>query len=131
MALAAEHFVGRAEELGALDAALEDASRGRPRALAVLGDAGIGKTRLLAELAHGAGEDEVPPPVGAVRELGELAGLADPGVAQHRQRPWPAAGRVLQRGVQRASSSARPTKCSAARAMGGVLATLSEACRRG
>ena len=54
MALAAEHFVGRAEELGALDAALEDASRGRPRALAVLGDAGIGKTRLLAELAHGA-----------------------------------------------------------------------------
>jgi len=52
MALAAEQLVGRAEELGALDATLDGIARGRTQAVAVLGDAGIGKTRLLAELAE-------------------------------------------------------------------------------
>src|SRR5919202_3433679 len=52
MALATEHLVGRAAELGALDAALDGIDRGRPLAVAVLGDAGMGKTRLLAELAE-------------------------------------------------------------------------------
>ncbi len=43
-------FVGRAEELGALLAALRDASSGRPQIVAVSGEPGIGKTRLLREL---------------------------------------------------------------------------------
>src|ERR1700758_5496977 len=49
MALAAEELVGRAGELGAIDAALD--GLGAPRAVAVLGAAGIGKTRLLGALA--------------------------------------------------------------------------------
>src|SRR5215475_7440249 len=46
----AEHLVGRAEELGALDRALAELERGRPAAIEVVGEPGIGKTRLLREL---------------------------------------------------------------------------------
>jgi ATP/maltotriose-dependent transcriptional regulator MalT len=49
--LVAEHLVGRAEELGALDAALDALATGRAAAVEVAGEPGIGKTRLLAELA--------------------------------------------------------------------------------
>lgn len=42
-------FVGRGDELHALDAALADAARGRGRVVLVAGDAGIGKTRLVEE----------------------------------------------------------------------------------
>ena len=51
MALLADRLVGRAEELGALDRLLEDLDRGGSAAVAVVGEPGIGKTRLLAELA--------------------------------------------------------------------------------
>jgi predicted ATPase len=44
-------FVGRAEELDRLLALLERAERGRPAVGLVAGDAGVGKTRLLDELA--------------------------------------------------------------------------------
>jgi DNA-binding NarL/FixJ family response regulator len=47
----AEHLVGRAEELGALDDALAELDRARSVALELVGEPGIGKTRLLAELA--------------------------------------------------------------------------------
>jgi len=50
MALLAEHIVGRTEELGALDCTLDDLDRGRSSAVALVGEPGIGKTRLLAEL---------------------------------------------------------------------------------
>src|SRR5581483_8000304 len=43
-------FVGRTAELDALDAALSALERGTPRAIEVVGPAGIGKSRLLAEL---------------------------------------------------------------------------------
>src|SRR6185437_10749065 len=43
-------FVGRLAELDALDAALTALEDGRPRAVEVVGPAGIGKSRLLAEL---------------------------------------------------------------------------------
>jgi ATP/maltotriose-dependent transcriptional regulator MalT len=43
-------IVGRSEELLALDHALEELNEGRPSALAILGEPGIGKTRLLREL---------------------------------------------------------------------------------
>lgn len=50
MALADAHLVGRAEELGALDRALDDVDRGVSGAIELVGEPGIGKTRLLREL---------------------------------------------------------------------------------
>ena len=54
MAVLANHFVGRSPELQELDDALEGLGAGGAVALEVLGAAGIGKTRLLGELAAGA-----------------------------------------------------------------------------
>jgi ATP/maltotriose-dependent transcriptional regulator MalT len=50
------HFVGRTAELGAIDSVLDELDAGRPAALAIVGEPGIGKTRLLAELAARADE---------------------------------------------------------------------------
>src|SRR5215471_7782610 len=49
------HFVGRADELGSLERILDELDRGRPGAIEVAGEPGIGKTRLLRELAARAG----------------------------------------------------------------------------
>jgi DNA-binding SARP family transcriptional activator len=49
---ASDAFVGRGPELGRLRAAWADARRGRRRTVLVAGEAGIGKTRLVAELAR-------------------------------------------------------------------------------
>ena len=46
-----EHLVGRVEELGSVDQALDLLDEGQGAALAVVGEPGIGKTRLLSELA--------------------------------------------------------------------------------
>src|SRR5512132_3016252 len=46
-----EHLVGRADTCRVFDDALVELDRGRPAALALVGEPGIGKTRLLAELA--------------------------------------------------------------------------------
>src|SRR5829696_3432767 len=46
----AEYLVGRAEQLGTLDDLLAAADGGRPLAVEVVGEPGIGKTRLLSEL---------------------------------------------------------------------------------
>ena len=46
-----EHLVGRAEELGSLDLLLARLDEGESAALEVRGEPGIGKTRLLSELA--------------------------------------------------------------------------------
>ena len=54
--LLAEHLVGRADELGAFDHALAELDRGRRRRSQLVGEPGIGKTRLLAELAARAEE---------------------------------------------------------------------------
>src|SRR3954465_7887964 len=56
MVLLAEQLVGRAEGLGRLDDALADLARGRSVAMHLVGEPGIGKTRLLAELARRAEE---------------------------------------------------------------------------
>ena len=56
MARVTEHVVGRAEELGALDDAIAALDGGEPGALLLVGAPGIGKTRLLAELAARADE---------------------------------------------------------------------------
>jgi ATP/maltotriose-dependent transcriptional regulator MalT len=47
----AEHLVGRAEELGSLDRLLDELDRCHPGAIVLAGEPGIGKTRLLRELA--------------------------------------------------------------------------------
>ena len=47
----ANHLVGRAEELGSLDRVLSELDQGRGVAVELVGEAGIGKTRLLRELA--------------------------------------------------------------------------------
>src|SRR5689334_10065782 len=45
-------LVGRAGELRSVDAVLDELERGKPAALEIAGEPGIGKTRLLAELAR-------------------------------------------------------------------------------
>jgi ATP/maltotriose-dependent transcriptional regulator MalT len=50
-AVLAEHLVGRADELGSIDEVLAELGRGRPGVLELAGEPGIGKTRLLRELA--------------------------------------------------------------------------------
>src|SRR5215831_19089781 len=49
--LLAGHLVGRADELGSLEGILDELDRGCPGAIEVTGEPGIGKTRLLRELA--------------------------------------------------------------------------------
>src|SRR5215208_2108691 len=48
--LSIERFVGRTQELRTLVQFLEDASHGRPKVLAISGEAGVGKTTLLKQL---------------------------------------------------------------------------------
>ena len=55
MTLLTGHFVGRADELGSLERLLDELARGHPGAVEVAGEPGIGKTRLLRELAARAG----------------------------------------------------------------------------
>jgi ATP/maltotriose-dependent transcriptional regulator MalT len=79
-------FIGRTRELTELEAALHDASAGRPSLAFIAGESGVGKTRLLKELERNAlaagarvvsgdcvslGEDELPyaPIVAALRSL--------------------------------------------------------------
>ena len=65
-------FVGRAEELGRLSQLLERAERGRRAVALVAGDAGVGKTRLLAELADQAAERGVRALIGGCMETGDV-----------------------------------------------------------
>ena len=55
MGVATARLVGRAEELALLDGALAESTRGEWKAVELVGEPGIGKTRLLAELATHAG----------------------------------------------------------------------------
>jgi DNA-binding NarL/FixJ family response regulator/tetratricopeptide (TPR) repeat protein len=65
-------FVGRAEELDRLLALLERAERGRPAVGLVAGDAGVGKTRLLDELAARAEGRGVRVLQGGCMEVGDV-----------------------------------------------------------
>ena len=65
-------FVGRTEELERLLALLGRAERGRPAVGLIAGDAGVGKTRLLDELAARAGGAGVRVLVGGCMEVGEI-----------------------------------------------------------
>ena len=55
MTLLTGHFVGRADELGSLKRLLDELDRGCPGVIEVAGEPGIGKTRLLREVAARAG----------------------------------------------------------------------------
>ena len=52
MAQGAERLVGRTGEVGQIEDALAELAEGRPAAIELVGEPGIGKTRLLAELAR-------------------------------------------------------------------------------
>ncbi|WP_299956046.1 LuxR family transcriptional regulator [uncultured Modestobacter sp.] len=65
-------IVGRAEELARLMTHVERAAQGRPSAVLVAGDAGVGKTRLLDELAHRAADRGVRVLTGHCVDLGEV-----------------------------------------------------------
>ena len=64
-------FIGRAEELAALDAALAAARAGTASTVLVSGEAGIGKTRLLAEFAARATAGGTRVLIGNCIELGD------------------------------------------------------------
>ena len=64
-------FIGRAEELAALAAALERAAAGQSAAVLLGGDAGMGKSRLVAEFEQRARE------TGAEVLVGQCVELAD------------------------------------------------------
>ena len=65
-------FVGRAEELQRLLGLLDRAERGRPAVGLIAGDAGVGKTRLLDELAARAEGRGVRVLVGGCMEVGDV-----------------------------------------------------------
>ena len=62
-------FIGRRQELAALDGALDAVKPSRPRFVVVSGEPGIGKTRLLSELAERAAARRHPVFVGRGAEL--------------------------------------------------------------
>ena len=64
-----DQLVGRADEVAILDGLVAGLQDGRPRALAVLGSAGIGKSRLLSELARRAEASEHLVLAGTAAEL--------------------------------------------------------------
>jgi len=68
-------FIGRADELGRLEAILDRAEQGRPQVVLLAGDAGVGKTPLLLEFAGQAGRRGVRVLAGGCVELGDI-GLA-------------------------------------------------------
>ena len=64
-------FVGRAEELRALEAALAAAGGGTPRTVFLAGESGVGKTRLLTEFSERARAGGARVLTGACIELGD------------------------------------------------------------
>jgi DNA-binding CsgD family transcriptional regulator/tetratricopeptide (TPR) repeat protein len=65
-------FIGRAEELSRLEAILGRVEQGQPQLVLVAGDAGVGKSRLLAEFAGRAGRRGARVLVGGCVELGDI-----------------------------------------------------------
>jgi predicted ATPase len=70
-----QEFIGRAEELGRLEGALDRAEQSRPQVMLLAGEAGVGKTRLLLEFADQARQRGVRVLAGGCVELGDI-GLA-------------------------------------------------------
>jgi DNA-binding CsgD family transcriptional regulator len=79
-------FVGRGDELRRLQAVLDDATTGTVGTILVGGEAGVGKTRLLAEFRARAASDGARVLQGGCVDLGDGARPYDPFVAALR--PW-------------------------------------------
>src|SRR2546428_2542860 len=69
--LTSPFMVGRWEQLAALDAALETTIAGRPRHVIVGGEAGVGKSRFIAEVTRRAEDRGVRVLAGECVDLGE------------------------------------------------------------
>jgi predicted ATPase len=72
-AAATSRFVGRAAELGHLEAAFRSVDRGEPAALCVGGEAGVGKTRLISRFTDRVRERGGTVLIGGCVELGEAS----------------------------------------------------------
>ena len=132
-------LVGRDGELTRLLGLLDDASAGRPSHALISGDAGVGKTRLVAELAARAADRGFLVLSGRCAELGDsipylpLAdalreGTTTPEPQRNRWRPhwppgrcsaaccrtgtWPRSGAVRSPGSPSSSCSGRCSGCS-------------------
>jgi DNA-binding CsgD family transcriptional regulator/tetratricopeptide (TPR) repeat protein len=69
--MTSSRLIGRAAELAELEAALRDAADGRPSLAFVAGESGVGKSRMVSELATRAREDGSRVAVGECVELGD------------------------------------------------------------
>src|SRR5829696_8781260 len=69
--MTSSRLIGRTAELAELEAALRDAADGRPSLAFVAGESGVGKSRLIAELAARTHEDGVRVAIGECVELGD------------------------------------------------------------
>jgi DNA-binding CsgD family transcriptional regulator/tetratricopeptide (TPR) repeat protein len=133
-------FIGRAEELGRLSELLERAEQGRRAVALVAGDAGVGKTRLLAEVADRAvrrgtrvliggcmetGDVGLPyfPFVDAFRDLG--AGPEEARIAAALGAAVPNLGRLLPTSTEERGSAPPPKdEFEQVELFGGVLSLL-------
>jgi DNA-binding SARP family transcriptional activator len=99
---AARPLFGRSRELAALTAAWSAARDGHGRVVVVTGEGGIGKTRLVTELARRADNAGGRVAVGAgvdVRWRGAVRGVAGAGPSAGAHRAGPAGGRRLAAGA--------------------------------
>jgi DNA-binding CsgD family transcriptional regulator/tetratricopeptide (TPR) repeat protein len=69
--MTSSRLIGRAVELAELEAAMRDAAAGRPSLAFVAGESGVGKSRLVAELARRSRDEGARVAVGECVELGE------------------------------------------------------------
>jgi hypothetical protein len=104
--------VGRDSQLGALDEALAGLERERhPRAVALAGEPGIGKTRMLAEVGDRAGRRGLLVLSGAASEL-EVGGCAPTSAARMRSpraAPRPRRARTTS-STRRATATPPPSR---------------------
>ncbi|MEO8887702.1 MAG: AAA family ATPase [Jatrophihabitantaceae bacterium] len=104
-------LVGRSAELGALVAAVQNAQSGTASVVVLDGDAGVGKTRVLAELiaqartrgalpliGHCVDLGDAPPPYMAFTEAFARLAAQQPDVVAGLRSSFPALGRLLPRG---------------------------------
>ena len=67
-------LVGRDQQMGALREAIAGLREGRGQIVSVMGEAGLGKSRLIAELRHALASDGLLPQVGRAAEAGDGTG---------------------------------------------------------
>ena len=101
-------FIGRGLEIAQLMAALEQAEQGRPQLVLLAGEAGVGKTRLLVEVAGRVEQRGVRVVTGNCVELGDI------GLPSTSRAPGPACRTANPRheGGHRPAAAPHPTSRS-------------------